>query len=666
MSRYVNVAIDNKSEQTDAFFTYEASWEVGVGAKVTVPFAKRKKPVDAYVTEVDVVPSFDVSKIKPITEYNKERSLTKEMIDLAVWMRRRYGVKYIDAIKMFTVNGKRLKEGKPISDEPNPPGYNLTSEQKTAAEQIIKPIDAKQFDAFLLKGVTNSGKTEVYMKAVEKALEQGRTAIVLLPEIALSNQTEERFKKRFGAKKVATLHSKLSTSKKLEEWMRIRSGEARIVVGPRTSIFAPLEDIGVIIIDEEHEGTYKSDHNPKYETIDVAYMRAKLNDAVLVLGSATPSIVSYYRCEQGIYKLIEMKHRVGESVLPTIETVDMRGEARKGNLTCISEKLAKGITESLSNREQIILFLNRRGYSTQIVCLDCGNKMMCEECGVTLTYHKSMNAAVCHYCGKKKPLPKVCPDCGSEFIKYAGSGTEKVEELVKKLWPEANVERFDIDTATSQREMKKVLESFRKGKTDILVGTQLLAKGLDFQNVGLVGIINADVSLNIPDYRSPERTYQLITQVAGRAGRAGGESMVYIQTYDPESSVIMNAEKADYEEFYADEVLHRNIMNYPPFSDIISVTFVDKSDKTECALSYANNYRDSLKKLTDLPKGTVILRPREDERRTDGKARATFIIKAPNGSRGGFIKAYMNMRERMIKASAPCYIEIDVNPYGIV
>ena len=666
MNRYVNVVVDNKSEYTDCFFTYSAPPDVGVGARVTVPFAGRKKPVDAYVVEVDVQPEFDVSKIKEITEYIPERSLNEEMIQTAIWMRKRYGVKYIDAIKMFTVNGKIIRHPSHASSDAQLPSYELSEDQKRTASRITEAMKQCEFKTFLIKGVTNSGKTEVYMKAVEEALNQGRTAIVLLPEIALSHQTEERFRKRFGAENIATLHSKLSTSKKLSEWARIRSGEARIVVGARTSVFAPLENIGAIIIDEEHESTYKSDHNPKYETVDVAYKRASAHNAILVLGSATPSVVSYYRSKQGVYELLEMPKRIGQSVLPTIETVDMRAETRRGNLGVISEALADGISESLKNREQIILFLNRRGFSTQILCPDCGHKMVCDECGITLTYHKAFNAAVCHYCSRRYPLPEHCPECGSKYIKYAGAGTEKVEESVTKLWPDAKVQRFDLDTAGSQKEISAVLEAFSSGETDILVGTQLLAKGLDFRNVGLVGIINADVSLNIPDYRSQERTYQLITQVAGRAGRAGGCSKVLIQTYDHESDVIDAAANGSYEDFYENELLHRNIMNYPPYSDIICVSFVDKSGNTDVALEYATAYRKKLQGLKDAPKGAVILPAREEARRTDGKARATFIIKAPAGSRAGYIRSYMLTREQMMRDKAPCYIEIDVNPYGIV
>jgi len=662
--QYINVVIDSKSIYTDTFYTYAAPDEVSVGDKVTVPFAGRRLPVDAYCVETGVKPSIETNRIKQIKGTDYDRSLSSEMIDTAVWMRTRYGVKYIDAIKMFTVGGK--KEPKPYRTEDYgiDPEYTLSASQQAASEKINAAVRSGQNKSFLIKGVTNSGKTEVYMRAVAEALRMGRTAIVLLPEIALASQIEKRFQERFGEYAVATLHSKLTTSRKLGEWLRIRRGEARIVVGARTSVFAPLENIGVIIIDEEHESTYKSDHNPKYETVDVAYKRALTNNAVMVLGSATPSVVSYYRAGCGIYELLEMNERIGSSVMPDLETVDMREEARAGNLGVISRRLAEETDAAIKRKEQVILFLNRRGFSTQIMCPDCGFIMKCPDCGITLTYHKSDNAAVCHYCGRKYPLPDECPDCGSRFIKYVGAGTEKVEQTVRELWPDAGIARFDLDTAQSQSDIEEVISDFRAGKTNILIGTQILAKGLDFQNVGLVGIINADVSLNIPDYRATERTYQLITQVAGRAGRNGGRSIVLIQTYDPESDVIKCAAEGDYETFYESELLHRNVMNYPPYSDIISVGFV--SERSETAAKYAEIFRDRLLNLRNVPEGASILRPREEERKTDGKTKVVFLIKAPAGSRPGYVRAYMDFRDALVENKADCYIEMDVNPYGIV
>ena len=660
--QYIDVVIDNKSVYTDTFYTYSAPDGITTGARLTVPFGVRKKLVDAYCVRTGVQPDFDVSKIREIASVDEERSLNGEMVDTAVWMRRRYGTKYIDGLKMFAVQGKRESAAKEKKkDGPHDPLYELTGGQKAAADRICAAVEERRAGTFLIKGVTNSGKTEVYMKAVEKVLSEGRTAIILLPEIALAGQVAERFRKRFGSGEVAVLHSRLKTSERLREWLRIRRGEARIVVGARTSVFAPLDDIGIIVIDEEHESTYKSDHNPKYETIDVAYKRASDHKAVLVLGSATPSIVSYYRAKTGVYELIEMDERIGGSIMPEPGIIDMRKEAVSGNLSVISQELAAQTETALRRGDQVIYFLNRRGFSTQILCPDCGFRMTCPDCGITLTYHRSSNAAVCHYCGRKFPLPGTCPDCGSRFIKYVGAGTEKVEAEVRNLWPEARVSRFDTDTVAAGGDPAKVIKDFQRGRTDILVGTQILAKGLDFRNVGLVGVINADVSLNIPDYRSSERTFQLITQVAGRAGRAGGRSSVLIQTFDPESDIIKEAAAGDYEEFYEAELLHRSIMNYPPFSDIIQVMF--SADSEEDAMSYAQTFRRRLAGLRSAPEGAQVMRPGADERRTDGRARAGFIIKAPQGSRAGYIAEYMRFRDRMIEMKAPAFIEIDVNPY---
>lgn len=665
--QFINVVIDNKSVNTDTFYTYQAPDEIKPGARLTVPFATRKKPVDAYCFATGVTPSFDPVKAKMIDSYLPDRSLNEEMIDTAIWMRKRYGVKYIDAVKMFSTPGKKEPKRKTFhSDtgniEGSEPEYELSTEQKEAVKLINASVDADEFKAFLIKGVTNSGKTEVYMRVTEQVLAKGKSVIVLLPEIALAEQVRKRFEKRFGPELIATLHSRLTTSVRLGEWLRIRRGEARIVIGARTSVFAPLDNIGAIVIDEEHESTFKSDHNPKYDTVDIAYRRAMTHKAVLIMGSATPSVVSYYRASAGIYDLIEMNHRIADSVMPSLEIVDMRKETLAGNLSVISRKLAEEIDAALYRKEQVILFLNRRGFSTQILCPDCGYRMTCPDCGITLTYHKSAGAAVCHYCGRKFALPDKCPDCGNRFIKYVGAGTEKVEETVRQLWPSANVARFDLDTASSSDDAGKVIEDFQAGRTDVLVGTQILAKGLDFRNVGLVGVINADSSLNIPDYRSSERTYQLITQVAGRAGRAGGSSKVLIQTYDPESDVLHEAARSDYEGFYEAELLHRSIMNYPPYSDIIAVVLVSKSAET--AMKHAEDFRDRLLGLRAAPSDAVIMRPRLDDRKADDKYRALFLIKAPRGSRSGYVREYMEYREKLKEDRSDCFIEIDVNPYS--
>lgn len=669
--RYVDVVIDNKSEYTDSFFTYRAPDDIAVGDKVEVPFARRKKPAEGYVTAVDTSTDLDPAKIKEVVSVDHMRSLDAEMIDTALWMRKRYGVKYIDAIKMFTVNGKRDKGSSVLREGSySTPEYELTPEQKEISASVCSAVEEHEQKTFLIKGVTNSGKTEVYIQAVAKALSEGRTAIVLVPEIALAAQTELRFKKRFGEDTVAVMHSRLSVSRRLDQWLRIRDGRSRIVIGARTAVFAPLENIGVIVIDEEHESTYKSDHNPKYETIDVAYRRAGFHEAVLLLGSATPSMISYNRTETGIYKLLEMNNRIGDSRMPDIETVDMRDEARRGNLGMISTRLYSEIENCLSRKEQVILFLNRRGFSTQIVCPECGYRMTCDECGISLTYHKAENAAICHYCGRKYRVPKVCPECGSKRIKYLGTGTEKIEETVRKLFPDAIIGRFDLDTAKSQREINKTISAFTQKKTDILIGTQILAKGLDFKNVGLVGVIMADVTLNIPDYRSSERTYQLITQVSGRAGRDKDRSIVIIQTYEPENEAIKAAQNNDYESFYRTELLHRKIMNYPPYSDIIAISFTGKKSNDpgeRQTMKYARDFRARLEKMKNVPSGATLFTPREDTVKSCAdRERTTFIIKAPKGSRSGYVQAYMDYRDHMVRSGAPCYIEIDINPYGII
>ena len=669
--KYVDVVIDNKSEYMDSFFTYLAPDDVNVGDKVNIPLARRPKGAEGYVVSIDTFPSVASEKIKEINNIDKDRSLTPEIIDTAIWMRSRYGVKYIDAIKMFDVSGKRVpkiektQEGVILEKEPI-----LSVEQHNAVKKINDSITNELGKSFLLHGVTNSGKTEVYMRAVNNAISRGKTAIVLLPEIALSAQVAERFAKRFGRDKIAIIHSKLKTSERLIEWLRIRSGDAKIVIGARTAVFAPASDIGVIIIDEEHESTYKSDHNPKFETVDVAFRRSKYHNATLILGSATPSIVSYNRAKEGIYELIEMKDRIGASVMPEVQIVDMREELRSGNSSIVSRKLLSSIEETIKSGDQVILFLNRRGFSTQVMCQDCGYIMTCPDCDITLTYHKKENAAICHYCGRKFNVPSVCPECANDHLSFVGTGTERLEETIGELLPKAKIERFDLDTAKNNREINSTLKRFNSGKTNILVGTQILAKGLDFRNVGLVGIVLADSSLNIPDYRSPERTFQLITQVSGRAGREGGKSKVILQTYQPEDQTIIMASKRDYTGFYEQELNHRKNMNYPPFSDIISVTFVDKKDSKiefSATLDYASDFRKYLLSMKNLPAHTTVYEPKFDLQRGGAdRNRVFFLIKAPKGSRGGFVSAYMRYRELMMKHRSTCHIELDINPYGTI
>lgn len=666
--KYVDVIVDNRSDNTDTFYTYKTDLEVEIGDKISVPFARRKKPITGYIFDVNDETDLEEIKIKEVASVDKSASLNSEIIDTAKWMKMRYGVRYIDAIKLFTTEGKREKSLDIKDYEQADYVPILTEEQKNAIEEISSSILSKKHQTFLLKGVTNSGKTEVYMKSAEIAIREGKNVIILVPEIALSSQMARVFKARFGDDKVAIFHSKLTRGQKLAEWNRIKGGNARIVIGARTAIFAPLDNIGLVVMDEEHESTYKSDHTPKYDTIDIAYKRTAYYGATLVLGSATPSVVSFNRAGVGIYKLIEMNERIGGGGFPTTSIVDMRNELRKGNRGNFSSELAEGMHKTLEKGKQVILFLNRRGFSTQITCLSCGHRFICDDCGINMTYHKSERAVVCHYCGKKAPAPSECPECGSKFLKFIGSGTEKIENEARALFDGYSVDRFDLDTAKSQRDIDKTLSNFRGKKTDILIGTQILAKGLDFKNVGLVGVMLADTSLNIPDYRASERTYQLITQVSGRAGRGtDGGGKVIIQTYQPDNEVIRSAAKGDYEQFYMNELLHRKIMYYPPYSDIIEVSFAgkDKDDRDdEMLFIYANDFYNRLMTSKNAPENAKLLKPvAVRSRGKKERSKVTFIIKSPIGSRNYYVRAFAEYRQKLIQNRANFYIEIDINPY---
>ena len=572
--QYIDVVIDNKSVYTDTFYTYSAPEEVKAGARLKVPFAGRKRPVDAYCVRTGVRPSFDTSKIKEIGAFDEERSLTEEMVDTAVWMRRRYGTKYIDGLKMFAVQGSREAAKKETaSDAPSDPGYELTPGQKNAADRICKAVASGKGGAFLIKGVTNSGKTEVYMKAVGEALSAGRTAIVLLPEIALAGQVADRFRVRFGNGEVAVLHSRLKTSERLREWLRIKRGEARIVVGARTSVFAPLDNIGVIIVDEEHESTYLNDRHPRYDTRDVAMSRCRREHAVLILASATPSILSFARARRGDYVLLEMPDRVNDHPLPEVEIADMREELERGNRSVLSRALQQALKECAARKEQAILLMNRRGYHSFVSCRSCGYVVKCPNCDISMTYHVASDDGMlrCHYCGQAMPPPETCPECGGKYIRYFGAGTQKVEEEVQKLLPGVPTVRMDYDTTSGKDGHGKILEEFRSGRARILIGTQMIAKGLDFPQVTLVGVVAADLALNLPDYRSRERAFQLFTQVAGRAGRGSLPGRVIIQTYKPEDQVISFAARQDYRAFFESEFRRRRNGLYPPFTKLARI-----------------------------------------------------------------------------------------------
>src|SRR5947199_2200223 len=436
-----------------------------------------------------------------------------------------------------------------------------------AAPETAKPI--------LLHGVTGSGKTEIYLQAIRIALERGKSAIVLVPEISLTPQTVERFKSRFAEmhEVVAVLHSHLSQGERHDEWHKIHSGRARIVIGARSAVFAPLKDVGLIIVDEEHETTYKQEEAPRYHARDVAVVRAKIEKCAVVLGSATPSLESYHNATTGKYELVTLSQRVDDQRMPLMRIVDLRQERRKEKIAPIlSEKLSQAIADRLEKREQTILFLNRRGFSTSLLCSNCGEARNCPNCSVALTFHWHMARLSCHLCGHTEAVPKKCPACGKDALIYAGFGTEKVESTVSHLFPKATVRRMDADSMTRKEAYREALRNFRTGKIDILVGTQMIAKGLHFPNVTLVGIINADLALHLPDFRAGERTFQLLTQVAGRAGRGETSGEVFVQTYTPFSPSIQFARHHDFAGYFEQELEFRERCDFPPFQHAVLIT----------------------------------------------------------------------------------------------
>lgn len=449
--------------------------------------------------------------------------------------------------------------------------FPLTEEQKQVITPILSSITNETYNPFLLYGVTGSGKTEVYLQSIAAVLEKGKEAIVLVPEIALTPQMVDRFKGRFGSQ-VAVLHSALSVGEKYDEWRKILRKEVKVVVGARSAVFAPFENLGIIIIDEEHESSYKQEDNPRYHARDVAVWRGQYHKCPIVLGSATPTLESFARAKKGVYELLTMEKRMNEQALPTVEIVDMREELRDGNRSMFSKALHEKIADRLEKKEQMVLFLNRRGHSTFVMCRDCGYVVQCPHCDISLTYHKMNHRLKCHYCSYEENMPTACPACQSTYIRFFGTGTQKVEEEITKLFPEARVIRMDVDTTSRKGMHEKLLKAFGEEKADILLGTQMIAKGLDFPKVTLVGVLTADTMLHLPDFRASEKTYQLLTQVSGRAGRHELPGEVIIQTYTPEHYSIELAKNQQYDVFFDQEMQMRRTRQYPPYYYVVLVT----------------------------------------------------------------------------------------------
>lgn len=456
--------------------------------------------------------------------------------------------------------------------------FQPTIEQADALKKIEEQFAKAEKKPILLHGITGSGKTEIYMQSIAKTLAMGKQAVVLVPEISLTPQMMERFISRFG-KVVSVTHSRLSAGERLDQWKKARDGEISVIIGPRSALFMPFANLGMIIIDEVHENSYISDVTPKYDAREAAKELAHDTGAVLIMGSATPDLVTYHKAITDEYLLLELKERTGGGVLPKMNVVDMCRELEEGNRSSFSRVLQEEIARNLDRGEQTMLFLNRRGFATFVSCRSCGHVMRCPECGISYTYHAKEELLMCHYCGKTAQNPKVCPACGSKYIRYFGTGTQKIEDEARRLFPKARILRMDLDTTIKKGSHSRILEAFRKGQADILVGTQMIAKGHDFPKVTLVGIMAADTSLNTGNFYASENTFQLITQAGGRAGRADNTGRVYIQTYQPKHYAITHAAKQDFKGFYDEEILLRQMMGYPPFGVFFSVLISGQDEK---------------------------------------------------------------------------------------
>ncbi|MBI1884329.1 MAG: primosomal protein N' [Chlamydiae bacterium] len=607
--------------------------QVVEGSRVLAPFGRARKW--GYVKELLVKP--DVSEVKEILEIAEGPPVfTPALFQLAQWMSDYYlsplgmvlRTMLPGPFRKFRSATSRVKETLFEEENEMESPHLLNEEQKKAQGLIFKRLDEAIFSVVLIHGVTGSGKTELYLSSIEKVLAQGKDVIVLVPEISLTPQTVERVKNRFG-KIVALMHSRMSEGERVKEWERIQRGEARIGVGPRSAVFAPFRNLGLIIVDEEHERTYKQEEMPRYQGRDVAIMRAKFERAVVLLGSATPALESYFNAEQGKYDLVTLLKRVMNRPMPEVRVVDMRKESEAyGRLISFSKTLSDEINERLKRREQVILFLNRRGYAPMVLCPKCGHVIICVECDQAMTYHRNREYMLCHLCESQIPIPQKCPKCEHPRLHRLGVGTQRIETHLEKILPHATLRRMDTDSTRTKDAHEKILQSFRSGEVQILVGTQMIAKGLDFPNVTLVGVMSADVAMSLPDFRMGEHTFQLLTQVAGRSGRGDKKGVVLIQTLTPFHPVIRAAMAQDYLQFYKSELVYRKQLVYPPFSRIVSMEFEGKPEPK--VIQVAKEMSVLVKK--HLPSSTRVFGPHQAPiSKIKGKFRWQIILFYPRG-----------------------------------
>ncbi|MCL5005025.1 MAG: primosomal protein N' [Acidobacteria bacterium] len=580
-------------------------------------------PLESATSHLSPVARRIVETLERLGEANDHRGLlkiTRASFAHLEKLRQQGLVEFTDAAQVATQPGPRSE----------PPA--MTALQAHATDVLTECVRRREFNVVLLHGITASGKTEVYLRVIERALESGRTALMLVPEIALTPAMHQQFLSRFG-NTMAVLHSGLGANERHDAWWRLRRGEARVVLGTRSAVFAPLENLGVIIVDEEHESSYKQEETPRYHGRDVAIVRAQLAKALIVLGSATPSLESYANAQKGKYHLLTLGERVGGRPLASVEIVDMREEFRQTHTQVpISRRLREEVEAQLRSGKQTMFLLNRRGYSWFLLCRSCGQTERCVNCSISLTYHRHEKRLICHYCGYRAAVPSRCRACGSEYLYYVGEGTEKLEQKLAEMFPQAQVARLDRDAARRPGQYLKILSDFKEGKIDILVGTQLIAKGHDFPKVTLVGIVSADTSLALPDFRAAERTFQLLTQAAGRAGRGETPGRVLVQTFYPEHYAIRLAAGQDFARFFTKEMQFRRLMHYPPTAALANVIVQDK--KLDEAARIAKEVGDFFEKIGDLARGIKILGPGPAPlARIEGLYRIQFLLKAASRAR---------------------------------
>lgn len=596
--RYADIIIDISQSNVDRPFRYRIpevlEGAVHIGDAVKVPFGQGNRTRMGYVIGLADEPNWDIDKIKDIKEVSEHSlSVESKLIQLALWIKETYGSTMIAALRTVMPVKERVRERKTQIDilesvpEFSPIG-ELEEQQQAVVDDFIHDLDAETIiqnnsavtsQTYLLHGVTGSGKTEVYIRMAEEVIKRGQDVIVLVPEIALTYQTVARFSSYFRDS-ISILNSQLSKGEKYREFMKARDGETHIMIGPRSALFAPFKNLGLIIIDEEHDTSYKSEMTPKYHARETAIARARIDGAKVVLGSATPSIETYHKALFGEYKLYSLDKRVAGAVLPEIDIVDLREELRMGNRSIISQLLYDRLKEAFENGQQAMLFINRRGFNTFVSCRSCGEVIKCPNCDVSLSLHGSKKL-MCHYCGYTTEMPGACPSCKSKLIGGYGTGTEKLEAEVKRLFPEIRTIRMDRDTTMAKGSHGAIIKTFREGKADCLIGTQMIVKGHDFPKVTVVGNVLADLSLFDSDYESAERTFDLLVQASGRAGRADLPGTVVIQTYQPEHYAIVTASKQDYKAFYNYEINYRTLLRFPPLYQLMAI-LVESEDEGMC------------------------------------------------------------------------------------